>query len=672
MSPALALPRASLAWMLLALVAVIVPHCRHLPIWEIAAIIGILIWRVQLHRGLWYTPGRWIKLLLALISVVGLRWQYGTLLGLEPMVGLLILSKMLKLLEMHRFRDAMTVVLLGFFTTATQFLFSQTIVDFIYSLLCFVLLVATLISLNQGQNSRPIPTLPLAIKLTLQCIPVMVVLFLVFPRLGSLWSVPLPQNAATTGVSGSMSPGDISKLTQDGGRAFTVSFRGAVPSNRDLYWRGIVMSYFDGRTWSPSRWGSYPEGTLVEWVDGSSRQPHQSWRQQGEALSAPIEYEIILEPTHQPWLFALPLAEVDESGTGVTRDFTLVKEGVVSQRLKYEVRSSLNYTLDREELSSWAESSNLQLPVDVNPTTRKTAQEWAQSSVDSEALIQRFLTMVSSDFTYTLEPPPLGVNSVDDFLWRTKQGFCEHYASAFVFFMRAAGVPARVVAGYQGGEWIENFMQVSQSDAHAWAEVWLPEKGWTRVDPTAAVAPERVESGIQAVFARSVSNPLSIEAYRHINLMNRLRLQLDIWNYNWQRWVLNYDQEQQLGLLSSLLGVITWWNAGLLLVGSVALILGLVTLYIWLANRPTRLPTEMRLFVKFCQKCRRQGLVRRQGESARSFIERLQQRYPKQHAALQEILDLFELAAYAEDKAALKLLRRAVTRFALVGKGVKT
>lgn len=656
------LPRACLAWMLLALVAVVIPHARHLPVWELVAISGVLFWRIQLHRGFWFLPGRWTKLLLAVLSVIGLRLQYGSLFAMEPMVGLLVISVMLKLLEMYRSRDAIIVVLLGFFIAATQFLFSQTFFDFLYGLLCFVLLVATLVSLAQGEGSRSTSkTLPLAAKLTVQCIPVMVVLFLLFPRFGSLWAVPLPQTSAQTGISDFMSPGDITNLSRNGGRAFTVTFEDQVPPNRDLYWRGLTLSYFDGRAWSPSQWGEYPENTQVHWQD--FKKPE--WRDQGVALSDPINYQVILEPTHRPWMFVLPLAEVNQEHTGITREFTLVHKDVVSNRVKYDAKSSLTYTIDQSELTGYSLKRNLRLPDNYNPQTLAIAEQWANTADSDKEVIERFLAMVQQDFVYTLQPPALGKHSVDEFLWQTKTGFCEHFASAFVIFMRAAGIPARVVTGYQGGEWIGNFLQVSQADAHAWAEVWLEGEGWVRVDPTSAVAPNRIESGIREVFSRPVDNLLSMEAYRHIGFLNRIRLQMDVWNYQWQRYVLNYNQEQQSNLITKLLGNINWLNAGLLLVGSVGGVLGLVALYLWLSNRPIKPAEEITLFNKFCKRCKANGHQKKTGESARAYIQRLGTIYPSKREHMYRILELFEQVSYLSDSQAVKDLRLEVERFYL-------
>jgi hypothetical protein len=325
----------------------------------------------------------------------------------------------------------------------------------------------------------------------------------------------------------------------------------------------------------------------------------------------------------------------------------------------YNVSSSLEYRLQADGLETWMISRNTQLPEDFNPQTRAEAARWVASGLTPEAIIERFQQWVSGEFSYTLEPPLLGQDSVDEFLFQTKRGFCEHFASSFVVFMRAAGVPARVVTGYQGGEWVEDFLQVSQADAHAWAEVWLAGRGWVRVDPTAAVAPARVQTGINSVFERSVSNPLSMEAYRHISILNSLRLQLDVWNYRWQRWVLNYDQESQWELLKNVLGEVHWWKLSALILGGLALTLGLSTGYLWWRNRPAPVAAELQAYHRLCRAAGKLGCGKRAGETPRQYLRRLSQLLPHHADELAEFEQLFERALFADDpNARSRLLRK--------------
>ncbi|GLS26659.1 DUF3488 and DUF4129 domain-containing transglutaminase family protein [Marinibactrum halimedae] len=661
------IPRNCFAWMLLALVAIILPHATHLPVWELVALTVALIWRVQLYRGVWRYPGLWAKVLLAVLSIAGLRLAYGRFLGLEPMVALLIISVILKLLEMNKRRDAFMVIYLGFFVTATQFLFHQNIFAAFYGFFCVLLLMTTLMALSRGPGVDDLRSgIPVAFKLMMQSLPVMLVLFLLFPRLGNLWAVPMPQHTAKTGVSDTMSPGDFSSLSRGGGRAFTATFEGEVPSARDLYWRGMVMDEFDGRTWSSRKWGFYPDGGMVEWNKASKNATSPTanqWRVNAEPIGRSVSYSIIMDPTHRSWLFALHLAESTHEDLGVSRNFTLRSLSPVAQRFQFDVVSYLDHKVESEPLPQWRYKQETALPDGYNPRTRALAQQWREEENSSEAVVDRFLAWVGSEFTYTLEPPLLGRNSVDEFLWQTQRGFCEHFASSFVVFMRAAGIPARVVSGYQGGELVEGFITVSQADAHAWAEVWFEGRGWVRVDPTAAVSPLRIESGINSVFERSVTNPLSMEAYRHISSLNWMRLQMEKLNYNWQRWVLNYDREQQYGMLSRWLGIVEAWKIGVLMLASVAGIVGIIALWMWWHGRPEPLSPGFQAFQRFAVKLKKVGIVREPGEGIRDFSRRAQDLLPDQAPEIQRIERLLQSVLYAEQSECLGPLREEVARF---------
>lgn len=659
MSANLRLTKGTLAWLLLSVFAVVVPHVRHLPIWVMVLVIFVLIWRIQIYRSNWSIPNRWGKLCLVITCIGGLHLNYHSLFSLEPMVALLIVSLTLKLLEMYRVKDATTVILLGFFTTSAQFLFGQTVLDFSYAIICFVLLVSAMAALNVvGQTKLSNSVFPTALRLTVQCIPIMLVLFLLFPRIASLWAVSLPQNTAQTGVSDTMAPGDITRLTKGGGKAFTVTFDGDIPANKELYWRGIVLSDFDGKSWTINKWRQDPLGGIVKWANHSVPSKALDWYYTAQPIGNPLSYEVILEATQQPWLFALPMAEIKLNRAGVTRDFTQITETPISKRICYRVQSSLRYKIDHLELPERYRKRNLHLPEGFNSQTIKVAKNWRKLANNDTEIVNRFLSMIANEYTYTLEPKQLGKNTVDDFLWTTKEGYCEHFASAFVVFMRAAGIPARVVAGYQGGEVIEDFLQVSQTDAHAWAEIWIKNQGWQRIDPTAAIAPERVEDGIRSVFERSVLNPLSMEAYRHIYLINNFRLQLDVLNYKWQKFVLNYNTDSQFNLLERLFGTRSWLISTLVLVVTIAATLGLIALLTIMLRKNTEKPSPALTVIKpLLKKAERAGHKREKGESLTTFINRLAKIYPDNQNRLNQIALLFEQVTYGKDRTQLNQLK---------------
>ncbi|TQV67702.1 DUF3488 domain-containing protein [Exilibacterium tricleocarpae] len=659
------LPRNSLAWLLVAQAAAIAPHIPRLPVWLVGAWLFVVAWRVQVFRGVWAFPGAPVKALLVIVCGASLLFGYGRFFGLEPMVALLLAAFVLKLLEMHRRRDALVVIYLGFFTCSTQLLFSTTMPAAVYALLCVVLLTAALIGLNQSEgHKQPLRSVQLAAKLVLQCLPMMVLLFLVLPRLGALWSVPMQQSAASTGVSDSMSPGDITRLARSGGLAFRVAFDGAVPPPSQRYWRGLVFSRFDGRRWSQARIAGFRDGPVLATPDNP-----QPWQRLVEVSGSSRTYEVIMEPSHQPWLFALATPRDYSTGISLTRDFRLVYREPVGKRLRYRVTSYPDYRLEAQPLPDWRLRQELQLPDDFNPRARRQAQEWYRDAGSTEAYVERLLDYYNSDFTYTLEPPPLGRDSVDEFLWGTKRGFCEHFAGSFVFMLRAAGVPARVVVGYLGGELnpLEGYLQVRQYDAHAWAEVWLRGRGWVRVDPTGAVAPERIEADLRSALSEQesqlVSGVLALDRYRAIAWLNRLRLQWDALNYRWHRRVLGYDSTMQAGLLRQLLGEVSPLRVALLVIGVGGAILGLIALRVLLKGRKPRPSPATRQYQRFVRKLSRAGLARAPGEPPRDFARRVATRRPDLEQAVLAITDLYERISYAGQAALVPELRRSVARF---------
>jgi len=659
------IPRNSLIWILLAEVAVILPHVSHLPAGITVGGLIVLLWRIQVYRGVWRFPGNPLKLLLVLLAGVSLKLGYGRLFGLEPMIALLIAAFLLKLLEMYSRRDALVVIYLGFFTAATQFLISQTIFSTLYGLLTLLLLTTALLGINQSQGHHHIRhSLLSAARLLMQSIPLMLLLFLVMPRIGALWSVPLQRHNAQTGVSDSMAPGDFTRLSRAGGLAFRASFDGPIPSADRLYWRGLVFSRFDGRRWSQAEPYTYRDRPLIQWRE----MPAPEWRQLVQPLGEEVNYSVILESTQQPWLYALSAPMSIPADAGLVRDFRLLAREPVRQRREYQVRSALEYRLAAQGLPPWQRDQELKLPAGFNPETRRIAVLWRQQADSDEALINRVLSLYRREFTYTLEPPGLGRHSVDEFLWQTKRGFCEHFASSFVFFMRAAGIPARVVVGYQGGERspLDDYLLVYQYDAHAWSEVWLPERGWTRIDPTAAVAPSRIERGINDALdereSRLLGGALSLERYRYIALLNQLRLRWDVLNYSWHRWVMGYDEQSQSAYLYRWLGGVDPWRIALFLLGGSGAVLGGIALWLWWRGRQ-QLDPQTRLYSRFLRCMARYGLERQRAEAPRAFAVRVAERRSDLKATVAEITRLYERVAYAGDLTALGELRSQVNRF---------
>ncbi len=664
MLPPWQIPRTGLLWLLLAVVVVVAMHAEHLPMWISAAAGIAVIWHIQVYRGVWRYPGKWAKFLLLLLCAAGLLVEYRSLLGLEPMVALLLSGFILKLLEMHHRRDGLIVVYLAYFAGIAQALFYQTIGTALMILLSLMVTTSALVGLNQSQEGqrwfKPVRIGGLAL---LQAIPLMVVLFMVMPRLGSLWAVPMQKHGGVTGMSDRMSPGDLARLGQSAELAFRVGFTGVIPPQRKLYWRGLVLSRFDGRTWTQlGPWGY--DGWDSQWYG----EPSSSWDRNIERLGRPVAYSVILEPSHSPWLFALGSALPESADIALTRDNVLVHRTPVTTKMGYRAHSWLQYRNEAEGLSPRRRSHELALPAGFNPQTLALATQWRQETASADELIQRLLGWYNQAFTYTLRPPALGEHTVDEFLFQTKRGFCEHFASSFVFFMRAAGIPARVVAGYQGGERhpTDNYLTVRQYDAHAWAEVWLAGRGWVEVDPTAAVAPQRIEQSFSELFGAEEDfledQLFALARYRHIGWINGLRLQLDALDYAWATRVLGY-QHIQNDVLTDLLGEINPLRLGLfLLLGAALALAPLGLLYLWSSRRRRRDELD-ELFMAFCRKLERLGLPRQIGEGPRTYAARVAQQRPDWAQAVTRVSRYFEAQRYGDTRLHMPRLRRAIQDF---------
>lgn len=499
-----------------------------------------LAWRAAAEWRGWKPLPTLLRLAVTVATLVVLVGTYGNLLGRRAAVGLLSLMLALKLLETFRPRDARVVVSLSLFLCATQFLFNQGLLMVVYGSACLVgsLLALALIARTEAfaRVRRPQPAgrgilgeLTFGSRLMLLAVPLGLALFFFFPRWGSpLWGIPERSLDAATGLSDTMAPGSIQGLFMDDSPAFRARFVTGTPRQQELYWRGPVMWDFDGVQWEASTWLSALPASGRPSVEG-----------------AKFVYEVQLEPHERKWLFALDYpANKPDAAHRLTFDFQLLTRRRVTQLLSYEVASDPDF-IDAPELLTTLRPRALALPEGFNPRTREMMDRWREEAATDAALVRRALAHFNQEpFRYTLNPPLLSRHSVDEFLFDTRAGFCEHYASAFAVMMRMAGIPARVVTGYQGGWWSEDrdYLLVRQSDAHAWAEVWLPGSGWTRIDPTAAVAPSRVEQGaLEALDTRRF--------FLDYPWVRDVRNGLDWVNRAWNDWVISFDAARQSGML---------------------------------------------------------------------------------------------------------------------------
>lgn len=647
------LPGATLNWLLCALGLTLLPHLWRLPLWVSALTLGLggLRWLVQ-QRGAGLPP-RWLLILVALLGAAGVFAYYGTLLGKSAGVALLCLMLGCKLLEMASLRDTMLVVFLGYFLVITNLLFSQDIHIALYLLLAVWVLTGTLLELTRPGDS-PRSTLRLAGRLLLQAFPVMVVLFLLFPRVaGPLWGLPKDAAAATTGLSDRMQPGAISRLSQSNAVAFRVQFNGAVPSSGQRYWRGPVFWYTDGREWVARRpgersWGSGP-ATFAP-------------------LATAVEYVVTLEPHQRHWLFVLDLPARVDTAAEISADFQVLAAQPVREVRRYSARSYTAYrTLDA---SVRERSRALQLPTAVSTRVKGLAAAWRSAADTPEQIVAQALNHFRNEpFVYTLNPPLLGDDPIDAFLFDTRRGFCEHYAAAFTVLMRLAGIPARVVTGYQGGEInpLGDYLIVRQSDAHAWAEVLLPERGWVRVDPTAAVAPARIELGIEPIVD-AVGDPVRFQMPAADLLARWSRQAQFLWDgiqNGWNQWVLAYGPELQQRFLQRIgLGGISWRGMALVLIAAVGVLLTAVAYSLLRRQRPPRDPVVL-AYQRFCRRLARRGMARQPHEGPLAYAERVNTERPEWRTRVELITRLYVALRYGESPSAARVetLERQVRAF---------
>lgn len=657
--------RDALAWMLAAQGVVLLPLFFHLPFWVPVVWLVATLWRVQIFRGVWSFPGYFTKLGLGLGCVGGLLASYSGKFAVEPMVGLLACSFALKVIEVHNRKGVLLIAYIGFIALAAQFLFSQTLLAMLYGILSLVLLIGALRMLFGSPGLSPGRQLANSGMLLAQSLPVMLVLFLVIPRLGQLWGVPAVTSTGTTGFGDSMSPGEISNLIKSNELAFRVTFESSdgepstPPPPFQRYWRGLVLDDFDGRTWRRGGFGG--AGAFL-----SSPGPPADWNLRVEDDDDIYRYSIMLEPHQHRWLFVMmaPLyVEADKLKLGFTENYLLASRQPVASRVQYEVVSAPRYLAGVRPLNRSEWRRNTTLPASHNPRAFALAKEWQSAGLNSRETINRGLRLFQQSFTYTLEPPVYGQHSVDEFLFEGQRGFCEHFSSSFVFLMRAAGVPARVVLGYQGGEFnkVENYLMVKQSDAHAWAEVWLEGEGWVRVDPTAAVAPSRIERGLRDAIDPAEMMDGGLTRLLRLGLVLELQQRWDALSYLWHRWVLEYDAKQQRGFLDRLLGGTDAWRIALFLLGSCALVLGVYLAWMTL-GRQVRVPPEKRLYLRFLQKLKRLGLERAPGETPSDFALRASNACTDRKDQIESVTRLYNRICYEGQGQLLPDLRQAINQ----------
>lgn len=644
------------------------PHAAHLPAWCIFMTAAVLLWRARLALLQRPLPGRWSVLGVLAVALALTAWSHGSLIGRDPGVTMLVVLMVLKTLELRARRDALVVFFLGFFLVLTHFLYSQSIAVAAAMLIAVWGLLTALV-LAHMPVGRPWlrHAMGLAARTALLGLPVMLVLFLLFPRLGPLWGLPQDAGAARTGLSGTLTMGGMAELAGDDRIAFRVRFDGPPPPPELLYWRGPVLGQFDGRDWRPVEAG-------LPGAPASAR-----LRTHGPGLN----YQIVIEPsalTTLPLLEATPATgaqapRLDGWRIGLTPDLQWLAERPLTERVQLQARAYPRF--DHGPLAAEPGLDDyLQLPSGFNPRTL----DWAQALLraqggrsDAPSLVQAVLDHIRREpYVYTLTPGTYGDergrHAVDEFWLDRRAGFCEHYAVAMVVIMRALGVPARIVTGYQGADAVlqDGWVVVRNSHAHAWTEVWLAGRGWVRVDPTAAVAPERILSSLAlrpapGLVAGAIAgvNPALLETLRHT---------WETLNHQWNRWVLNYSRGQQLDLLRALgFDAPDWADLGVLLLALLSAAAAATAG--WVAWERWRLDPWLRLHQRLRERLAALGVAAAAHEAPRTLAARVEAELGARGQALAQALRELDRARYAAGPPLRP--RRWARRFERIAKGLQ-
>jgi protein-glutamine gamma-glutamyltransferase len=625
---------------LLALIVSFLPHATHLP----PGLSGfcLLLWAAKavLSKRGYGPPPRLVLIALALGVAAVIFMTYGRLLGHDSGVALLAALMGIKPLEIRTRRDQSVTLFLCLVLAATLAMFHNTLAGLTAMLGSLTLTTAVLCRIQVCRYTL-FPALRLTGILLLQAVPLALMLFFLFPRLpGSLWGVPTQGTVGVSGLDREMRPGMVSRVVQSGEPAFRVEFDGPVPPRDQLYWRALVLWSYERGTWKV---GAHPPPPLPVVME-----------------SEPIRHSVALEPHRMDILPALDFPVAAPRGSSFASGNVLASRRPVYKRVVYEVESVIAHR--SLQFTSSEEQAGLAVDLGENPRAAAMAQEWRAGALAPREIVEQALDFLrTSGFAYTLSPPLLGSNPVDDFLFGTRQGFCEHFASSFTWLMRAAGVPARVVVGYQGGSFndVGGFLLVRQSDAHAWSEVWLEPDGWTRVDPTAAASPERIDAGVEAVFPETGLG-LPFMGLGQNRLLWRLRLRMDAMYHAWNQWIVYYDFSRQSSLLQDFRLGRDIWQAlfPVIAVGMCAFLLYLTVagLFLFRKKSPAMDPAH-REYRRFLGKLRQAGIAPRDAEGPLALARRIEEELPDLSCEAHRICSLYARMRYGPESTAMERAR---------------
>ncbi|MBT0587312.1 transglutaminase family protein [Alteromonas oceanisediminis] len=577
-------PRAAVLLLSMAYAILVASMTTPVMIWIVILAACACVVRISFYLRWQTAPLRMRTInLLAILGALALAWFSLSIGLLLSMVNLLVMACAFKLMHIAHEKDVKQLFVTLLFLTACGFIFQQSLVyTGLYVSVALILLVA-LLQFNAPQQSLKHSIRYVAIQLV-QGLPIAILLFLVLPQLPPLWQMPTAKGAKT-GLSDSVTPGDIADLSQSSELAFRATFASEIPSPPQRYWRVMTLEQFDGKTWQIS-----PTRKQV------NRQYRSLNKQFSPSLAGPTwSYQVIAEPSHQRWLFGLDIAQANSNGNNAIiqgHEYQLLAQRPLVSALSYDVESYYTEPLNHTLLSI-DHRINLQLPQSGNSLTQRWVED-KLAELDASAhpreraeyiLAQLRDHFSQQQFRYTLRPDPMPSDPVDRFMFDAQAGFCAHYASTLTYILRLANIPARMVTGYQGGELqASGVMSIYQYDAHAWVEAWYDERGWVRIDPTAWVSPDRIDFGLEQAMRDEGSfladSPLSLARFKNVALFNNLRLWFAQLDYEWSKWVLGFDANRQDDLLEQLFGRLTPLKLSLIGVTVVLTVGLLLALYI--------------------------------------------------------------------------------------------
>ncbi len=595
-----------------------------------------------------------LRLPLTVLGLGGVLLFWGGKLG--PVSGTALLSLMLgiKSLEIKGSRDQMITVFTALFLLFAAALFYQSLLMGLYILLAAWILLSTLCVIN---SQRPRPALRSSGLILAQALPLALVFFVLFPRLpGSLFGLTQNPSTGRTGLSSTLSPGSISQLIPSNAPAFRAEFEDKPPERNTLYWRAAVLRDYDGEKWTSGRHKS----------SMGPRLRSDAYREQG------LDLRITLEPHNSKMLPALDVPVQSSKGTYLLPGHIVRAKDKITQTFAYDLTAVPEFAWP--SLSGSERRTCLALDRHSNPRTREALEAMFPAQADPRKKLQAILQFFQDqDFTYTLSPPTLPpTDPIDAFLFDTKAGYCEHYAQAAVWMARAAEIPARIVVGYQGGEYnpLAEFILVRESEAHAWAEVWLPHSGWARVDPTTFVAPERIEQGTRHVHPGLYVNPLwDTEGLKWVNTAwAQASMAWDALNYSWREWVVGYSNSKQstlfsaLGLDADIRDLLP--QLILIALGTFLLFMLLLAALLFTAGNKAQDPAQAQ-YLRFQKKLKKAGIRSLVHEGPLDLADRVRKHRPDLEPEVQHIISLYigqRFGPTPSDRNK-RLLRKAVRRF---------